>query len=79
MLDVNNHERWNEYERRKRSAKTAWLQSLTGEKSMALYEEMHRMAVSSLDAGPAARLRVKRLKEKIACHRRLREAFAPQD
>ncbi len=79
MLDAQNHERWNEYERRKQSAKRTWLQSLTREKSMALYEEMHRMAVSSLDAESAERLRDERLKEKIAFHRRLREAFAPRD
>ena len=71
---------WNFYERQCQAQHAHWLRSLMPAESLALYQELHRLARAQADDSHGwRRLQEARWKEKVAIRHKLHEAFARLD
>ena len=79
MGNVTKHN-WDVYQQRCHSKNAEWLLSLTVAESVALYQDLHRLARSQQDDSPGwRRLEQKRWEQKVVIRRKLNAAFQRLD
>ena len=79
-MDSFSPERWQWYEEKCRAEQLAWLRDLSIAESLAIYADMHRLAMSQQDdSAGTRRLEQRRFEEKAARWQKLRAVFLKWD